>query len=71
MLYKMGDVVYLNNNTKLTMTVDFVLGQKTVNEVEDEFAQLMKIAGYEDGDVNCTWFDGTELKEASKILSKK
>ena len=74
MLFKIGDVVYLNSNPELAMTVDFVLGQKTVNEVEEEFAQQMKIAGYEDGDVNCTWFDGTDLKDAqfkAQILSKK
>lgn len=72
--FKIGDVVYLNSNPELTMTVDFVLGQKTLTEVEVNFAQQMKIAGYEEGDVNCIWFEGTELKEApfkTKILSKK
>ena len=72
--FKIGDVVYLNSNPEFTMTVDFVLGQKTENELDNLFVQQMRSAGYEDGDVNCIWFEGTELKDAifkAKTLSKK
>ena len=71
---KVGDVVFLNSNPKLSMTVDFVLGESPANKLESFFAQQMRIAGYEDGDVNCTWFEEKTLRKApfkAKMLTLK
>lgn len=57
-----GDVVYLNSNPKVLMTVSFVLGQYPAGERERSLDAEMRAAGYQDRDVCCTWFDGTRLE---------
>ncbi len=71
--FSIGDVVYLNSNPKIKMTVDFVLGDKPANKLESYVSKQLKNNGYKDGDVNCTWLDGTTLKDAffkAEMLTK-
>lgn len=69
-----GDVVYLNSNSNILMTVSYVLGQYPKNEQEKILDNKMRKAGYDDRDVCCTWFSGTKLETAyfkEKMITKK
>ena len=69
-----GDVVYLNSNLSILMTVSYVLGQYPKNEQEKILDNKMREAGYDDRDICCTWFNGTKLKAAyfkEKMVEKK
>ena len=57
-----GDVVFLNSNPEILMTIEFVLGSETSGLQERMLDQQMKMRGYSDGDVYCTWFENKELK---------
>lgn len=62
--FKIGDVVFLNSNQELLLTVDFVLDDKPTSLFEVDLSQQMRSLGFKDGDVSCTWFDGTVLKDS-------
>jgi len=69
-----GDVVFLNSNPEISMTVEYVLNKNANGVQEKMLSQKMRIGGFTDGDVYCTWFDGKELKNAcfkAKMLTKK
>ncbi|MBR5401689.1 MAG: hypothetical protein IK102_07750 [Treponema sp.] len=69
-----GDVVFLNSNPEILMTVEFVLGSETSGLQERMLDQQMKMRGYADGDVYCTWFENKELKHEffkKQMLTKK
>ena len=69
-----GDVVFLNSNPEILMTVEFVLGSETSGLQETMLDQQMKMRGYADGDVYCTWFENKELKHEffkKQMVTKK
>ncbi|MBR4791221.1 MAG: DUF2158 domain-containing protein [Treponema sp.] len=69
-----GDVVFLNSNPGILMTVEFVLGSSSNSPKERVLSHQMHMSGYVDGDVYCSWFNGTELKQAmfkKQMLTKK
>lgn len=69
-----GDVVFLNSNPEVLMTVQYVLGMEPKGPQEKVLNSQMKMGGYVDGDVYCTWFDGKNLKNGvfkAKMLTKK
>ena len=69
-----GDVVFLNSNPNVLMTVSYVLGQYPKNEQEKVLDRKMREAGYDDRDVCCTWLNGTKLETANfkeKMVTKK
>jgi uncharacterized protein YodC (DUF2158 family) len=72
---KVGDVVFLNSNPEILMTVSFVMGEKEVTGYAPKLIQQqMRIAGFVDGDVQCTWFNGPECKTGyfkAAMLTKK
>ena len=73
---KIGDVVFLNSNPEVLMTVSFVMGEKddTNNASSMMIQPAMRIAGYVAGDVQCTWFNGPEHKTGyfkAAMLTKK
>jgi uncharacterized protein YodC (DUF2158 family) len=71
---EIGDVVFLKSNPELLMTVSFILGKTKVSGYASLIQQQMKISGFIDGDVQCTWFKGSECKVGffkSAMLSKK
>ena len=71
---EIGDVVFLKSNPEVLMTVSFVYGQEPKGPQERYLSQQMGIAGYEKGDVNCTWFEGKQLASSpfkAKMLTKK
>ena len=71
---KIGDVVFLKSNPEILMTVSFVLGEKDVAGYAQLIHQQMKISGYANGDVQCTWFNGPETKIGffrAAMLTKK
>lgn len=71
---EIGDVVFLRSNPEILMTVSFVLGEKEATGYAKLLHQQMKIAGYADGDVQCTWFNGPEQKTGgfkAAMLTKK
>jgi uncharacterized protein YodC (DUF2158 family) len=71
---EIGDVVYLKSNPEVLMTVSYVLGKTQVTGYASLIQQQMKISGFIDGDVQCTWFNGPECKTGcfkSATLSKK
>jgi hypothetical protein len=73
---KIGDVVFLNSNPEVLMTVSFVMEEK---ENADNASSMMiqpqmRIAGFVAGDVQCTWFNGPEYKTGyfkAAMLTKK
>ena len=71
---EIGNVVYLNSNPEVLMTVEYVLGSDSNGTKEKFLSQQMKMQGFENGDVYCTWFDGKTLKNGcfkSKMLTKQ
>jgi len=56
-----GDVVYLNSNPKVAMTVSYVLGAYPANQAERDLDAAMRAQGLQDRDVACAWLDGTRL----------
>ena len=69
-----GDVVFLNSNPEILMTVEYVLGSGSKGAQERMLSHQMQMRGYVDGDVYCTWFEGKELKNAlfkKQMLTKK
>lgn len=71
---EIGDVVFLNSNPELPMTVTFVLGGEAKGFQERFIVKQMQNAGCVNGDVYCTWFEGTNLKSGifkAKMLTKK
>jgi hypothetical protein len=57
-----GDVVYLNSNPGVLMTVSFVLGQYPGTDAARKLDETMREQGFQDRDVCCTWFSGTKLE---------
>lgn len=57
-----GDVVFLNSNPEILMTVEFVLGSEVTGLQERMLDQQLRMRGYTNGDVYCTWFENKELK---------
>lgn len=69
-----GDVVCLNSNPRVLMTVSFVLGQYPASEFDKNLDAEMRRSGFQDRDVCCTWFDGTKLEKGffkEKMVTKK
>lgn len=69
-----GDVVFLNSNPEILMTVEYVLGQNANGAQEKMLSHHMRISGFVDGDVYCAWFEGKELKKAcfkAKMVTNK
>ena len=69
-----GDVVFLNSNPEVPMTVEFVLGSEPKGMQEKMLSRKMEVSGYENGDVYCTWFEGETLKNAIfkiRMITKK
>jgi hypothetical protein len=69
-----GDVVFLNSNPEILMTVEYVLGTEPKGAQERMLSHQMHLSGYVDGDVFCSWFEGKELKKApfkKQMLTKK
>ena len=57
-----GDVVFLNSNPEILMTVEFVLGSEVTGLQERMLDQQLRMRGYTNGDVYCTWLEKKELK---------
>ena len=69
-----GDVVFLNSNPEILMTLEYVLGSGSKGAQERMLDQQLRMRGYTDGDVYCTWFEGKELKKApfkKQMVTKK
>ena len=69
-----GDVVFLNSNPEILMTVEFVLGSGSNGAQEKMLSHQMHLSGYVDGDVCYSWFEGKELKKATfkkQMVTKK
>ena len=69
-----GDVVFLNSNPEILMTVEYVLGSGSKGAQERMLSHQMQMSGYVEGDVYCIWFEGKELKKApfkKQMLTKK
>jgi hypothetical protein len=69
-----GDVVYLNSNPDVLMTVSYILGQYPKNDQEKQLDTKMRQSGYSDRDVCCTWFCDKKLETGyfkEKMVTKK
>ena len=69
-----GDVVFLNSNPEILMTVEFVLGIGSNGPKERMLSHQMHMAGCVDGDVYCTWFENKEVKHdifKKQMVTKK
>lgn len=69
-----GDVVFLNSNPEILMTVELVLSNEPKGAQEKMIIHQLRMQGYDNGDVYCTWFEGKELKKApfkKQMLTKK
>lgn len=69
-----GDVVFLNSNPEILMTVEYVLGNESKGAQERMLSNQMKMGGYVAGDVYCAWFEGKTLKKSAfkkQMLTKK
>ena len=61
MEFIVGDVVYINTNPNVLMTVFLIVGSSSVQDLE-----IHRKMGFTDGDVLCIWFDGKNF--ASNIF---
>ena len=60
-MFEVGDVVCLKNNPKKLMTVSFIFGEaETSGFFEKRHKKMFRKLGFNDGDVQCAWFDGME-----------
>jgi uncharacterized protein YodC (DUF2158 family) len=69
-----GDVVFLKSNPETLMTISFVLGKTEVTGYAKLIPKQMRMSGFLDGDVQCTWFNGPECKTGyfkTAMLGKK
>jgi Uncharacterized small protein (DUF2158). len=69
-----GDVVFLNSNPTLLMTVSYVLGQYPNGQHERDLDAQMREAGYQDRDVCCTWFNDKHIETGffrERMVTKK
>ncbi len=69
-----GDVVYLNSNPEISMTVSFVLGQYPGTDAARKLDAEMRAQGFQDRDVCCTWFNGAKLETGffrERMVTKK
>lgn len=69
-----GDVVYLNSNPAVLMTVLYVLGTEPKGFQDKTITYQMKMQGYKEGDVCCNWFENGKLQTSffkAAMLTKK
>jgi len=75
MEFKVGDIVYLKSNPESPMTVSLVIGKTPIHKslAKMLWKNWLKY-GFVDGDVQCTWFEGTKRVTdyfKNELLAKK
>ena len=69
-----GDIVYLNSNPEVLMTILYILGPEPKNIQDKTISYKMRMCGYQEGDICCNWFENTKLQTnffKAAMLTKK
>jgi uncharacterized protein YodC (DUF2158 family) len=61
-MFEVGDIVCLKSNPEVPMTVSMVVDMSGESGFSSRLLkEQMRLLGYADGDVQCTWFDGPAI----------